>query len=99
MISLKVHKSYRNVLAVCDAGLLGKRFEHGNRQLHIKESFYKDQEVDLEQAVMIMKSQALEDATFNIVGHESIKAAKEAGVINPDDIQTLDDIPFILVLL
>jgi len=99
MICIKLHKSYRNVLAVCDSNLIGKRFEQKNKQLDCKESFYKDEEISYEKAVQLMKFQSKEDASFNIVGDESIKAAQEAGIINLENIGTVKEIPFILILL
>ncbi len=86
-------------MAVCDSELLGKKFEEGKRQLHLKEFFYKDKEVSLEEAISLIKSQAREDSTFNIVGKEAVKAATEAGMINPAQISKIQGIPFILVLL
>ena len=40
-ILIKIHMSYRNVIAVCDEDLLGKKFEDEKRQLDIKEGFFK----------------------------------------------------------
>lgn len=99
MISIKIHRSYRSVVAVCDVSLLGKKFEEGKRQLDLKESFYKDKEVSLEDAIKIMQFQAREDATFNIVGEESIKAAIEAGVIAEKQVDKISEIPFALTLV
>lgn len=99
MICVKLHKSYRNVLAVCDSDLIGKTFQEGTRILDCKESFFKDQEISFQETIRLMKEQKLEDATFNIIGPKSIKAAQEAEVINPEGILKVQDIPFILVLL
>jgi len=99
MISIKVMNSYRNVVAVCDSELLGKRFEEGRFQLDIKESFYKGEEVSEEEAIRIMKKMSREDATFNIVGKISVNAALKAGIIFEDGIGKIQGIPFALVLL
>ncbi len=99
MILINVISSYRNVVAVCDSDLLGKRFEQGKFQLDIKESFYKGEEVDEEKAVRIMKKMAGEDATFNIVGKNSVNLALQAGVIIEEGIGEIKGIPFALVLL
>jgi len=96
---LKLHKSYRTVVAVCDSDLLGKKFEEGNKQLDVRESFYKGEEKTYEEVVELMKFQSGEDATFNIVGQESVNAAKEAGIINDGSITYMDGIPYALVLL
>lgn len=99
MICTRLHKSYRNVLAVCDKELLGKKFEEGKRQLDVRESFYNENELSYEQVVEMMKDNLIEDATFNIVGEKSVNAAVEAGIINPESTKSVQGIPFILVLL
>jgi len=102
MISVKLHKSYRTMVTVCDSNLIGKRFEEaiekGIKQLDIRENFYKGEEVSHEKALQIIKFQSKEDATFNIVGPESIKAAKEAGIIDEEGIGEIDSVPYALVL-
>ena len=72
MILIRIIKSYRDVVAICDSDLLGKRFEQGKFQLDVKESFFKGEETDEEKAIEIMKDMSKEDATFNIVGKKSI---------------------------
>ncbi len=99
MISIKIHRSYRDVVAVADTDLIGKVFLEENRQLDVKESFYKDQIVDFEQAVEIMSEWQREDATFNIVGKNSINAAIDAGIINEQGVGEIDGIPFALILM
>jgi len=96
---VKLHKSYRIVVAVCDNKLLGKKFVEGVKQLDVRDNFYNKQEMSYNEVVKLMKFQASEDAIFNIVGDESVKAAQEAGIINEDGIGYIDNIPFALVLL
>lgn len=98
-ISIKIHNSYRTVVAICDESLLGKKFEEKNRQLHLKEGFYKDKMYELEDAVQSIKLQAKEDATFNIVGKESTKAALKAEIITNKNIDKVDGIPFAMTFL
>jgi len=96
---IKLHKSYRTVVALCDSDLIGKKFEEGKKQLDIRENFYKGEEVDSEKAVKMMQDQANKDATFNIVGKESINAAIKAGIITKNNVAKIQGIPFTLVLL
>ncbi len=96
---IKIHKSYRNVVAVCDSDLIGKKFEEGIKQLDVKDSFYKGEEIPREKLIEVMKFQSREDSTFNIVGEESIKAGIEAGVISAQGIKRIKGIPYALVLL
>ena len=103
MISINIIKSYRDVVAACDSSILGKKFEEsfGNaiKQLDVKESFYKGEEVSVEKAIKIMKDMAAEDATFNIAGKEAVAAAISAGVISKEGVGEIQGIPFALVLL
>ena len=96
---LKIHKSYRDVVAVCDSDLIGKRFEEGRFQLDIKESFYKGEEIPEEQAILLLKKMSQEDVTFNIVGKESVKTAIKAGIIDEEAVGEVENIPFVLILL
>ena len=95
---LKIHKSYRNVIAICDADLVGKKFEEGKRQLDVRENFYKDIKVTKEEAIKILQKQANTDSTYNIVGKKSIQAAIEAGLTTKDSIGKINNIPFTLIL-
>lgn len=96
---VNVIKSYRDVVAVCDKELLGKRFEEGNLQLDVKESFFKGKESSKEEVSEIMKDMKLEDSTFNIIGKKSVKTALETGIITKEGIGRIADIPFALVLM
>ena len=96
---IKIHKSYRNVVALCDADLVGKKFEEGKRQLDVRENFYKETKVTKEEAIKILQKQANEDSTYNIVGKKSIQAAIEAGLITKDSIGKINNIPFTLILV
>ena len=101
MIMIKIHESSRKVVAMCDAGLLGKKFTEGMLQLDVKESFYGGKQVNKEMAVKMIKEECIDDATFNIIGKESIEAAIEAGIVedSKDSIIQVDGIPHALSLL
>lgn len=102
MFFVNVIDSYRYVVAVCDSDLLGKVFEEGKFQLDVKESFYKGnhgKEVDETQLIEIIKRFSREDATFNIVGKNSVNVALKAGIIAQEGIGKIKRIPFALVLL
>ena len=96
---VNIIKTYRCVVAVCDKELLGKIFEEGKFQLDVKENFYKGKEKSASEIIELMKSFSNEDATFNIVGKKSVKAAIEAGIIEEGSINEIDGIPFALVLM
>lgn len=96
---VRVQKSCRDVVAVCDSNLLGRKFEQGNFQLDVKESFFKGEEKSKQEVLEIMQDMSKEDATFNIIGKESIKTAIEAGITSEKGIKKIQGVPFAMVLL
>ncbi len=96
---LKIHKSYRQVVGICDSKLIGQKFEEEVFQLDIKENFFKGEEINDEKAIEMMKDLAKEDATFYIVGEKSVAAALKAGIIDENGVGKIQEIPFALVLL
>jgi len=96
---LKIIESYRNVIAICDEDLIGKRFEEDKFQLDVKENFFKEKEASEEETIRIIQNLSEEDATFNIVGEKSINAAVKARIISKEDIKRIQGVPFALVLM
>jgi len=96
---LKIHESYRKVVALCDSELVGKKFEEGKIQLDVRDDFYRGEEIGDGKAVEKLKSLALEDATFSIAGEKSVEAAIDAGIVNEEGVMRVKGIPFALVLL
>ncbi|MCK5624439.1 DUF424 domain-containing protein [Candidatus Pacearchaeota archaeon] len=96
---VKTIKTYRDVVAICDSKLLGKKFEEGKFQLDVKESFFGGDETSEEKTIEIMREMVKEDATFNIIGEESINAALKAGIIKQEGIGKIANIPFALILI
>ena len=87
---LKIHKlKDRNVVALCDKELIGKRFEQGKLQLDIIERFYKGDELPKNEIVKILKN----CSNLNVVGKRSIKLALELGVISKDHIIKIKGVP------
>ncbi len=94
---IRVIKSYRDVVALCDSELLGKKFEEGKFQLDVKENFYGGDEMSEEDASRIIQRMIREDATFNIVGEKSIKLAMAHDLIREENIKRIQGIPFSMV--
>lgn len=94
----RIHKSYRDVVAICDSELIGKKFEEDKSQLEIKESFFKGEKISKEKLIELIQDISREDATFNIVGEKSINTAVEAGIISDEKIKRIQNIPFALIL-
>jgi len=96
---IKIHSSYRDVVAICDSELIGKKFETGKSQLDIKEDFFKGEEKSEREILEIMKNLEKEDATFNIIGEKAVNTALKAGIITREGIKEVSGIPFALVLM
>ncbi len=94
---IKIHDSYRKVVAVCDTDLIGKKFEEGKMQLDVRENFFRGKEISGEKAVEILQKEKNNYATFNIVGTRSIKTAIKAGIISKGNIGKVDGVPFALL--
>ena len=99
MFFLKIHKSYRDVVAICDSELIGKVFEQGKFQLNVKENFFKGEQASEQEIIEVMEEMAREDATFNIIGKKSVNAAIKAGIVEPDAVSEIKGVPFTLILL
>jgi|TARA_B100000315_G_scaffold122078_1_gene111985 hypothetical protein len=95
---VNIIKTYRDIVAICDSDLIGKKFVEGEFQLDIKESFFKGKEESTEKVREIMTEMIQEDATFNIIGEESTKTALEVGIISVENIKKIQGIPFALIL-
>ena len=99
---VNIINSYRNVIAIADENLVGRKFEEGDKQLDVKESFYKNEEgknYSQDEVKEIIKKWLHEDATFNIVGEKSVSLAIEIGLLTQESIGKIDSIPYALVLL
>jgi hypothetical protein len=96
---VKVHNSYRQIIAICDSDILGKKFEEGKKLLDVRENFYKGEEIEEKELEELMIDFAKEDATFNIVGKDSVELALKAGIISKEGIAKVQNIPFALILM
>lgn len=96
---VRIIKSYRDVVAICDSELLGKKFEEGMFQLDVKEGFYKGEEMNDSKTKDIILKMSEEDATFNIVGKKSVELAINTGIISKNGIKKIQGIPFAMVLV
>jgi hypothetical protein len=98
-MQIKIHESYRKIVAVADTDLIGKTFFEGIRQIEVKPNFFKGDEKNKEELREILIDMEKEDATFNIVGKESIETALEARIISKDGIIIIDNVPIALGLM
>lgn len=96
---VKIHEAYRNVVAICDSDLLGKKLEEGNLQLDLSGNFFKGEEKTDEEVLEIIEDQKREDATFNIVGERACELAVRCELISPGAILKISGVPVSLALL
>jgi hypothetical protein len=96
---VKIHNSYRNVVAVCDEALRRKVFEEGEKCLDLTTTFFDGDEVGPVELEEILLDARREDASFNFVGEESCTIGKKLGLISDEGIGYVDGVPFGLVLL
>lgn len=96
---IKIHRGYRNAVAVCDSGLIGKVFEEGVKQLDMTGVFFGGDEKDSEEIKKDVELMQEEDATFNFVGKDSVALAKELGMVVDEGVIKIQGVPVALVLL
>ncbi len=98
-MQIKIHEAYRSIVSLCDSELIGKTFSEGMKQIEIKPGFFQGEEKNKEEIVKILKDMEKEDATFNIVGKESVDCALKAEIISKEGIMEIDGIPMALILM
>lgn len=98
-MKIKIHQAYRTIVALCDSDLIGKTFEEGNKSITLNPHFFDGDEKSKKEIIKILQDMNKEDATFNIVGKESVQTALEAGIIKEHGIILIDNIPIALVLM
>ncbi|MBT7102320.1 DUF424 domain-containing protein [archaeon] len=98
-ILVKVHESYRWVVAVCDEDIFGRKLVEGKRVLDVSGEFFNGEKMSEDEAVAEIIRCNREDATFNFVGEESVDLAKRLGIVKDEGIVLIEGVPFALVLL
>jgi hypothetical protein len=95
---IKIHEAYRTIVALADSEIIGKKFEEGIKQIEVKSTFFQGDKKTKEEIIQILQEMDQNDATFNIVGNESIQAAIEAGIIDQKGVMKIQDVPIALGL-
>lgn len=87
---MRIHRQGREVLvAVSDAGLVGREFREGKLRLQVTEDFYGTDEADA--ADVVMQLQACTIA--NLVGVDAITLAIRHGFVDPNNILDIAGVP------
>jgi hypothetical protein len=90
MISIRIYKRGNDVLiGACDEKLLGKKFEEGKFEIHVKKDFYDGKRITVEE----LKKYLIEATIANLVGKETVECAIKAGIVNPDCVIKIKGVP------
>ena len=96
---VNIIQTYRDVVAICDKELIGKKFEEDDFQLDVKENFFKGEEKSSEEVSKIIQDFSKEDATFNIVGEKAVALAIKNNLVAENAVKKISGIPFTLKLI
>jgi len=88
------HGSGRKIVTVVDRGILGKRFEEGNRRLDLAAAFYRGTEQREEE----VRRQAQNADVIHLVGKVSVALGQKESWIRKGNVLTVQRIPHAQVL-
>ena len=92
--AIKIYNQQGEILvAACDEGILGKKFEEGELQIEVHTQFYDGFRVDKEGLL----NQLGRSTIANLVGKKVVKCALEAGLVSKDCIIRIKGIPHVQI--
>ena len=92
--SVRLTDYQRNqMLNICDAHLIGKKFNQNNLKIHISKSYYGEKLVEKKEAENLLKNSSI----INMVGKEIISLSVSIGIGSEKGIKEIDGIPFLIV--
>jgi len=90
MILAKAHVvNGKKLVSVCDAELLGKKFEEKDFQLDLTGNFYKGEQTSEEKLVQLLKGAYV----VNLVGKESVEFGIKKGFVKRESVKSVADVP------
>lgn len=98
-ILLKIHESYRWVVAVCDKDVFGRKLVEGEKVLDVSGEFFNGKLMSDEKVKKEIIRCNHEDATFNFVGKHSVEIAKKLGIVKDSGVAKIQEVPFALILV
>ena len=96
-ISVKIHESYKRVVAICDSELVGKNFKEGNFQLDVTEQFYGGKEMSETEVKSLFQKLERAFPSYNIVGKKAVELCLKQKLINENGIKKISGIPYAMV--
>lgn len=79
---------------MCDSNLIGKHFEEKGLVLNVREKFYDGKKLNEKEFDIASK----EVGSLNVVGRESINFCLERNLLKEEEIKTVKNIPFAIVV-
>lgn len=95
---IKIHEAYRRIVILCDEDLFGNFFEEGDLQLDLTGEFFKGEKKANKDLSEILEDLEKEDAIFLFVGDKSCNLAYNKGIVEPNGIKKIQNIPLVMVL-
>ena len=90
MILAKAHVvNGKKLVAICDAELLGKKFEEKDFQLDLTGNFYKGEQTNEEKLVQLLEGAYV----VNLVGKESVEFGIKTGLVKKENVKVVSKIP------
>jgi hypothetical protein len=87
---MRIHRQGREVLvAVSDAGLVGKEFREGNKRLLVAEEFYGSESADARDVLV----QLAVCTIANFVGVDIVTLAIQHGYVDPENVLDIAGVP------
>lgn len=100
MVYVKIHvttdmsQDFKEVVAICDERLLGKKFQEGDVVLHVNEEFFKGFLTTLDEAMHHARSASI----VVFAGEASVGRAVKEGLVHPDAILRVSGVPYAQVI-
>jgi len=93
VIACKFYRGSPSILAACDRELLGKKLKFGEVDFEIRESFYFERFITLEEFSALMK----EAEVMNLVGERVVGCCILGGLVNRNSVKLIDGVPHIQI--
>jgi hypothetical protein len=84
----------RAIVAVCDVGIAGKKFEENGIVLDLSAKFYKGAKKSAEETAEIMKKAYI----LNVAGKDSVGLAVKLGLAKASNAKIISKIPHLQIL-
>ncbi|MEO3992930.1 MAG: DUF424 domain-containing protein [Desulfurococcaceae archaeon TW002] len=100
MVYVKIHvateisQDFREVVAICDEELLGRKFQEGDVVLHLNEEFFKGFLATLDEAMHHARNASI----IVLAGEASVDRAVKEGLVHPDAILRVCGVPYAQVV-